>query len=70
MAIQVESDMVTPFAPSRFLAALFRAFVAARERQAASYLNGALLMLDDQTLRDFGYERAVLEKHSVALPML
>ncbi|HWK64305.1 MAG TPA: hypothetical protein VNS34_05155 [Rhizobiaceae bacterium] len=38
------------------------AFIKARERQAERYVNGALLMLDDETLRASGYSRAELRK--------
>lgn len=34
----------------------------ARQRQASSYVNGALLMLDDETLKAHGYSRAELRK--------
>lgn len=40
----------------------FNALIAARERQANSYVNGALLMLDDETLKAHGYNRADLRK--------
>lgn len=36
------------------------ALIAARTRQAAAYVNGALLMLDDETLRRNGYNRREL----------
>lgn len=38
----------------------FDAMVNARARQASSYVNGALLMLDDDTLKSHGYDRAEL----------
>jgi hypothetical protein len=38
------------------------AFISAREQQANRYVNGALLMLDDQTLKAHGYSRAELRK--------
>lgn len=38
------------------------AVVAARARQANSYVNGALLMLDDETLEAQGYSRSELRK--------
>lgn len=43
------------------------AFISARERQADRYVNGALLMLDDETLKAHGYSRAELRKrpHSI-----
>ncbi len=40
----------------------FNALIAARERQASSYVNGALLMLDDETLKAHGYSRSELRK--------
>ncbi|WP_306117737.1 MULTISPECIES: hypothetical protein [unclassified Roseitalea] len=40
------------------------AVVEARSRQAASYVNGALLMLDDETLRAHGYSRDALKKRA------
>jgi hypothetical protein len=36
--------------------------VDARARQATRYVNGALLMLDDETLKANGYDRKTLEK--------
>lgn len=36
------------------------AMIAAREKQAQRYVNGALLMMDDETLRANGYTRAEL----------
>lgn len=44
----------------------FNAFIAARERQASQYINGALLMLDDETLKAAGYDRAELRKRPSA----
>jgi hypothetical protein len=38
--------------------------VEARMRQANHYVNGALLMLDDETLKANGYSRAELKKRS------
>lgn len=43
------------------------AFVAARERQADRYVAGALLMLDDETLKAHGYSRAELRKRPHSL---
>lgn len=40
------------------------AMIAAREKQAAAYVNRTLLMLDDETLRTNGYNRADLERKS------
>lgn len=38
------------------------ALVEARTRQVSRYVNSALLMLDDETLRKSGYDRNELEK--------
>ena len=38
--------------------------IEARSRQAASYVNGALLMLDDETLAANGYNRADLARNA------
>ncbi|WP_163268119.1 hypothetical protein [Chelativorans alearense] len=38
------------------------ALVAARERQVSRYVNGALLMLDDETLKAHGYSREELRR--------
>lgn len=38
--------------------------IEARSRQAASYVNGALLMLDDETLAANGYNRAELLRNA------
>lgn len=38
------------------------AMMAARERQAQRYVAGALLMLDDETLKLNGYSRAELQR--------
>jgi hypothetical protein len=38
------------------------ALVAAREKQANRYVNGALLMLDDETLKAHGYSREELKR--------
>jgi len=50
-----------------FFRSAFNAFLAARERQADRYVNGALLMLDDETLKAHGYTRAELRNrpHSI-----
>ncbi len=47
---------------SGFFRNAFNALIAARERQASSYVNSALLMLDDDTLKAHGYNRADLRK--------
>lgn len=44
----------------------FDAMVEARSRQAQNYVNGALLMLDDETLRARGYDRKELQKRGGA----
>jgi hypothetical protein len=49
-------------AKSGFFRNTFNAFIAARERQASQYVNGALLMLDDESLKAAGYDRAELRK--------
>ena len=40
----------------------FDRMIAARERQARSYVNGALLNLDDETLRRAGLSRAEIKR--------
>lgn len=42
------------------------ALVAAREKQAQRYVAGALLMLDDETLKANGYTRAELQGRNSA----
>lgn len=42
------------------------ALIAARERQAARYVNSTLLMLDDATLKAYGYDREELRRKSAA----
>nr|WP_159592038.1 hypothetical protein [Chelativorans xinjiangense] len=42
------------------------ALVAARERQVSRYVNGALLMLDDETLKAHGYSREELRRKGTA----
>ncbi len=44
----------------------FEAMVNARTRQAKAYVNGALLMLDEETLKAHGYDRTELEKKHTA----
>lgn len=44
----------------------FDAMVNARARQASSYVNGALLMLDDDTLKSHGYDRSELRRRPTA----
>lgn len=43
-----------------FFRSVLDAMIAARERQAAQYVNDALLSLDDDALRGYGYTRADL----------
>ncbi len=45
------------------------AMVQARTRQAARYVNGYLLTLDDETLKAHGYDRASLKKHRYQTPV-
>lgn len=45
-----------------FFARAFDRMTEARMRQAHSYVNGALLMLDDETLRSRGYDREELKR--------
>ena len=40
----------------------FDAMVEARSRQVAGYVNGTLLMLDDETLKAYGYDRETLKR--------
>ena len=42
------------------------AMVAAREKQASRYVAGALLSLDDETLKLHGYSREDLRQRGVA----
>lgn len=57
---------MTTFAKSGFFKAAFDAIVAANERRASRYVNGALLSLDDETLRAVGHSREELSKRSRA----
>lgn len=45
-----------------FFRTAFNKMVAARERQARRYVHGALLAMDDNTLRSLGYSRSDLRK--------
>ena len=48
----------------------FDRMIAARERQAQRYVNGALLAMDDETLRRAGYDRKTLQlKGNSYLPL-
>lgn len=42
----------------------FDLLVEARSRQASRYVNAGLLMLDDETLKARGYDRADLKKRA------
>lgn len=42
------------------------ALVAARQKQVSRYVNGALLMLDDDTLKAHGYSRDELRRNGSA----
>ena len=44
----------------------FDRVVAARERQVARYVNGALLSLNDETLKDLGTSREELRRKGTA----
>lgn len=43
----------------------FHRFVAARELQASRYVNGALMNLDDETLKSLGTSREELRRKGV-----
>lgn len=45
-----------------FFRSAYDAMLEARQRQANQYVNGALLMLDDETLKSRGYSRADLRR--------
>lgn len=49
-----------------FLRNAFDAMIAARQREANRYVNGVLLMLDDEALKARGYDRAELNRSSKA----
>ncbi|MBX3574188.1 MAG: hypothetical protein KF694_17680 [Mesorhizobium sp.] len=51
--------------PGLFRSAL-NSLIEARARQANYYVNGALLMLDDETLAKNGYSRDALRKNARA----
>lgn len=42
----------------------FDAMVAAREKQARAYIRGALLLMDDETLKAHGYNREELKRRA------
>lgn len=47
---------------------MFERMIAARERQARRYVNGALLNLDDETLAQAGFNRDELRKQGATYP--
>lgn len=61
--------MTTESRPYRFFRNAFNGLMAARERQAEAYVNGALLMLDDETLRQNGYSRSELRRRPSQYPV-
>lgn len=61
---------MTTTAKGGFFRSTLDAFIAARERQASRYVSGALLMLDDETLKAAGYNRAELRKRQSSVMYL
>lgn len=61
-----EAKMATTNSRRGFFRNALDSIIDARARQAQSYVNGALLMLDDATLAANGYKRAELEKSARA----
>jgi hypothetical protein len=49
-----------------FFRSALNSLIDARSRQATRYVNGALLMLDDETLAANGYKRETLMKNARA----
>lgn len=47
-----------------FFRGALEAMMVARQRQASAYVNGALLMLDDETLKASGYNRDELMRRA------
>lgn len=45
----------------------FDRMIAARERQARRYVNGALLSLDDETLARAGFTRSQLKQNGASV---
>ena len=45
----------------------FDRMIAAREKQARRYVNGALLNMDDETLKSAGFNRAELKKQGATI---
>ncbi|WP_274628358.1 hypothetical protein [Arvimicrobium flavum] len=54
---------------NRFFRNALNAFIAVRERQAAAYVNGVLLSLDDETLAQHGYVRSELARRPTRYSM-
>lgn len=52
-----------------FFRAAMDALVEVRTRQAQRYVNGALLALDDETLKASGYSRAELKRNGATRSM-
>lgn len=46
-----------------FFSVAFDRIVEARSRQARQYVNGALLMVDDQTLKSYGLDREQIKRN-------
>jgi hypothetical protein len=65
-----ENDMTAASLPYRFFRNAMNALMAAREREAQSYVNGALLMLDDETLSRSGYSRQELQRRPARVSMI
>ena len=51
---------------SGFFRSAFDSLVEARSRQVSRYVNGALLLLDDETLKAHGYDREELRRRGGA----
>jgi len=51
-----------------FFHTAYDSLVAARMKQAQAYVNGSLLMLDDETLKAHGYSRAELQRRGARYP--
>lgn len=45
----------------------FDRMIAAREKQARRYVNGALLTLDDETLNSAGFDRATIKAQGASV---
>ncbi len=54
--------MATNTAKRGFFRNAVDALVAAREKQANRYVHNTLLMLDDETLKAYGYKREELQR--------